>query len=142
MNNKTLCLDFGNTRQKAAVFQKDELLEEFIIEDSKFVEKILDTHKPSRSILSSVINHDDSIEEILKASTTFHKVSANTKLNFNIPINKPETIGADRIALIAAAVHFFPGKNNLIVSLGTCITYNFVNQFNVFLGGSISPGLI
>ena len=25
--------------------------------------------------------------------------------------------------------------------MGTCITYNFINQFNQFIGGSISPGM-
>ena len=25
--------------------------------------------------------------------------------------------------------------------MGTCITYNFINQYNQFIGGSISPGM-
>ncbi|HMU72155.1 MAG TPA: type III pantothenate kinase, partial [Ferruginibacter sp.] len=37
--------------------------------------------------------------------------------------------------------HFFPGKNNLVIGLGSCITYNFINQYQQFLGGSISPGM-
>ncbi|MCB0740470.1 MAG: type III pantothenate kinase, partial [Chitinophagaceae bacterium] len=41
----------------------------------------------------------------------------------------------------AAAVHFYPEKNNLVISLGTCITYNFINKYHEFVGGSISPGL-
>jgi type III pantothenate kinase len=50
-------------------------------------------------------------------------------------------VGADRLALMAAAVHYFPGKNNLVIGLGSCITYNFINQYHQFLGGSISPGM-
>jgi type III pantothenate kinase len=50
-------------------------------------------------------------------------------------------MGADRLALAAAAVQFFPGKNNLVVGLGTAITYNFINQYAQFLGGGISPGM-
>jgi type III pantothenate kinase len=56
-------------------------------------------------------------------------------------VGKPETIGADRLALCAAAVGFFPGRNNLVVALGTCITYNFINKFHEFTGGGISPGM-
>jgi type III pantothenate kinase len=56
-------------------------------------------------------------------------------------VGKPETIGADRLALSAAAVRFYPGKNNLVVALGSCITYNFINQYHAFIGGSISPGM-
>jgi type III pantothenate kinase len=56
-------------------------------------------------------------------------------------VGKPETIGADRLALAAAAVHFYPNKNNLIIGLGTCITYNFINKYHEFMGGGISPGM-
>jgi type III pantothenate kinase len=62
-------------------------------------------------------------------------------LPFSIPVPKAETIGADRLALCAAAVHLFPKSNNLIIGLGTCITYNFINRQHQFLGGAISPGL-
>jgi type III pantothenate kinase len=78
---------------------------------------------------------------VLSANTAFHRLSSATKLNFTVPVSKPETVGADRLALIAAAVRYFPGKNNLVIGLGSCITYNFVNQYNAFLGGSISPGM-
>ena len=60
---------------------------------------------------------------------------------FTTPVGKPETIGADRIALSVAAVYFYPKKNNLVIGLGSCITYNFINKYNQFMGGSISPGM-
>lgn len=108
-------------------------------EDS--IEKVLVKHQPQKTILSSVINHNVAIENVLAATTQFHKLNVNTKINFTTPVGKPETIGADRLALCAAAVHFYPQKNNLIIGLGSCITYNFINQQHVFLGGSISPGM-
>ncbi len=139
----TLCLDFGNTRLKAAIFKEDVFVEEIYLSDDLVsdITHILSKWQPSRSILSSVINHDPAIEELLSSRTRFHKLSHLTKLNFTNPANKPETIGADRLALVAAAVHFYPGRNNLIIALGSCITYNFVNQYHQFLGGSISPGM-
>ena len=42
---------------------------------------------------------------------------------------------------MAAACAEFPGKNNLIIGIGTCITYNFINSQLQFLGGAISPGM-
>lgn len=139
----TLCFDFGNTRLKAALFREDVMVEEIYLPDdqSATIESILQQFHPDKTILSSVINHSPVVEEILSASSRFHKLSIQTKLNFTSPVGKPETIGADRLALIAAAVHFFPGKNNLIIGLGSCITYNFVNQYAQFLGGGISPGM-
>jgi type III pantothenate kinase len=81
------------------------------------------------------------MEDLLASRSAFHKLSHFTKANFTTPVGKPESIGADRLALAAAAVHFFPGKNNLVVALGSCITYNFINQYHQFIGGSISPGM-
>ena len=81
------------------------------------------------------------MEELLAAETKFHKLSHLTKVAFTTPVGKPETIGADRLALTAAAVHFYPDKNNLVIGLGTCITYNFINKYHEFVGGAISPGI-
>ena len=139
----TICFDFGNTRMKAAVFNMDELTETVYLADDKeeTMLQLLQQYQPQKSILSSVINHNPAIETLLAAHTQFHKLSHLTTINFTIPVGKPETVGADRLALMAAAVHFYPGKNNLVIGLGSCITYNFINQYHQFLGGSISPGM-
>ena len=139
----TLCFDFGNTRLKVAVFKDNKMQEAIVLKDDSeaTLHELLAIHKPEHSILSSVIKHNPQTENILASQSTFHKLSASTKINFTTPVGKPETIGADRLALVAAAVHFYPKKNNLIIGLGSCITYNFVNQYHQFLGGGISPGM-
>lgn len=139
----TLCFDFGNTRLKVGIFQQDEFLEEIYLPDDsdETIQALLRDKKPDRTILSSVIHHNENIEKILSEQTAFHKLSHLTKINFTTPVGKPETIGADRLALMAAAVHFYPGQNSLVIGLGSCITYNFINQYHEFLGGSISPGM-
>ena len=139
----TLCLDFGNTRLKYALFKGSEFQQEAVLENdnTSTVENILNEYEPNRSILSSVINHNAEIENLLASKTKFHKLSDQSKLPFTTPVGKPETIGADRLALVAAAVHFYPKQHNLVIGLGSCITYNFINKFHEFLGGAISPGL-
>lgn len=141
---KTLCLDFGNTRLKAAIFDNDNFQEEIVLPGEGLlvaIEKLLEMHEPAKSILASVIDHDQAVENALASKTKFHKLSHLTKANFTMPAGKPETVGADRLALCAAAVHFYPGKNNLVIGMGSCITYNFINQYHEFIGGSISPGM-
>jgi type III pantothenate kinase len=139
----TLCFDFGNTRLKAAVFKNGDFIEEIILpnDDAITIERILSIYKPEKTILSSVINHNHTLESLLSSKSKFHKLSSFTKANFTTAVGKPETIGADRLALCAAAAHFYPNKNNLVIGIGTCITYNFINQYHQFLGGSISPGM-
>lgn len=139
----TLCLDFGNTRLKYAVFDGDQLRQVEVLENdgTDQIRAILDQYNPDKSILSSVINHNPEIETLLGNRSRFHKLSHETRLPLTVPVGKPETMGADRLALAAAAVQFYPGKNNLVIGLGSAITYNFINQYAQFLGGGISPGM-
>lgn len=142
-NTTTLCLDFGNTRKKAALFQNEELKEVAVLTNDIIgdVQILIKKHQPQKSILSSVIDHDPALEQLLALNTNFHKLNHHTRLAFTTPVGKPETIGADRLAICAAAVHYYPKHNNLAIGLGTCITFNFINKYHEFLGGSISPGL-
>lgn len=139
----SLCLDFGNTRQKVGVFKGRDFLKEINLPDTSLnsIEALLNEWSPEKIILSSVINHDPAIETFMAGKTRFHRLNHTSQLPLTTPVGKPETIGADRLALVAAAVDLFPHSHNLVIGLGTCITYNFINNQHEFLGGSISPGM-
>ena len=139
----TLCFDFGNTRLKYAVFTGPDLQSVEVLADAEpdTIARLVNQIQPQKSILSSVINHNKEMERVLAEHSTFHLLSNLTKLPFTTPVTKPETIGADRLALSAGATTFFPGRHNLVIGLGTCITYNFISKYNQFLGGGISPGM-
>jgi type III pantothenate kinase len=139
----TLCIDFGNSRKKSALFADGQLTEIAYFDDDGFdgVKAAVERFNPKRTILSSVINHPPDLEEWLAARTQFHLLNHHSKLPFATPVSRPETIGADRLALCAGAVLKCPNQNNLIIGLGSAVTYNFLNTHNSFLGGGISPGL-
>jgi type III pantothenate kinase len=139
----TLCFDFGNTRMKCAVFTHGEFVHEQVLDNDQpaTIQSLIDTYHPEKSILSSVIGHNPEMERLLAAATRFHKLGHLSRLPVTTPVGKPETIGADRLALVVAATHLFPGKNNLVVGLGSAITYNYVNKYKEFIGGGISPGM-
>ena len=141
--NTTLCFDFGNTRLKYGLFINGQISEIVSLADdsNETIEQLLKKYKPEKIILSSVINHNTGIEKSMAEASSFHKLSSQTILPFTTPVGKPETIGTDRLALAAAAVHFYKGRNNLVIGLGSCVTYNFINKYNSFIGGSISPGM-
>jgi len=140
---KTLCFDFGNTRLKCGVFENGELTDVETLEagTKEAVNLVLEKHHPEKTLLSSVIDHDPEIEKTLAAASSFHLLDHHSKIPITTPVGKPETIGADRLAMLVAAHDLFPGVHNLIVGLGTCITYNFLNKKAEFLGGGISPGM-
>jgi type III pantothenate kinase len=139
----TLCFDFGNTRMKCAVFTDGNFLKEEVMADDsdETIKTLLDRYHPGRTILSSVIHHNPGMETLLQQHTKFHRLGHESKLPVTTPVGKPETIGADRLALVVAAVTLFPGKNNLVIGLGSAITYNYVNKYREFIGGGISPGM-
>ena len=139
----TLCFDFGNTRMKCAVLTDGTFVKEQVLTDDsdETIKSLLDQYHPDRSILSSVIDHNPGMESLLMQHTKFHRLGHQSKLPVTTPVGKPETIGADRLALVVAAATLFPGKNNLVIGLGSAVTYNYVNKYREFIGGGISPGM-
>lgn len=139
----SLCFDFGNTRLKCGVFEDDRLVDVVTLpgDEGSHIIDLLKKYRPQKSLLSSVINHNKEIEVLLANETRFHLLNHTSKIPVTTPVGKPETIGADRLGLVVAAASLFPGRNNLVVGLGTAITFNFINRNNEFLGGGISPGM-
>ena len=125
------------------MFDGRELKEVIVLENDsdETIKQLIEKFTPQKSLLSSVVDHNPNVESILSAATKFHKLDHNSKIPITTPVGKPETIGADRLGLVVAAADLFPGKNNLVIGLGTAITYNFINKNNEFLGGGISPGM-
>lgn len=139
----TLCFDFGNTRLKCGVFDGSELREVVSLENDsdETIAALIHKYRPAKSLLSSVIDHNPGMEGLLAAAGKFHRLDHLSKVPVTTPVGKPETIGADRLALVVAANDLFPEKNNLVIGLGTAITFNFINRKKEFIGGSISPGM-
>lgn len=139
----TICFDFGNTRLKAGIFTNRVFREEVVLSgpNPEHILPVLERENPDKIILSSVIKHPPETIRLLEGYTRFHLLNHASQLPLTTPVGKPETIGADRLAICAAAIDLFPHTHCLAIGLGTCITYNFINQAHEFLGGSISPGM-
>jgi type III pantothenate kinase len=141
----SLCLDFGNTNWKGALFQGDRMAEKFMLQQSNIPEeitRILNLYSPTKVILSSVVNHEKSIEDLIAKQATLYVLNSNDfRLPFLNAYGSPETLGHDRLALVAALSKFYPGEDSLVISVGSCVTYNFLAKNNAFRGGAISPGL-
>jgi type III pantothenate kinase len=140
-----LCIDWGNTNVKATIFVDDKQQKPITFSEEAALEKIsglIETHQPSKAILCSVVQNGSELEKLLKS-----KIPGTIILNghTNVPIMNaylsPETLGPDRLALVNGAYASYPDKNNLVVCLGTCTTYNLVQKNKTFRGGAISPGL-
>lgn len=140
-----LAVDVGNTRIKSAVFENNTIKENLIYETQNFfssIEKILTQYpKIEGIVISSVGSFEKSSFESLQKRTKIHFIDRDKPFPFKNNYASPQTLGIDRMVLAAGAVLQFPNKNRLIIDAGTCVTYDYVDENNIYYGGAISPGL-
>ncbi len=140
-----LAVDIGNTNIKAAVFEDAVLVEKFVFDKSDAsaeAEKIFEKYAGiTHSILASVGKEQGGLFSILKEKTQMLEADRSLAFPFQNKYDTPATLGIDRMVLAAGAVLLYPGHNRLIIDAGTCVTYDFVDSNDSYLGGAISPGL-
>jgi type III pantothenate kinase len=140
-----LAVDIGNTKIKAAVFEGTVLLEKFVFDKSetqKNVENIFSKYlKIQETVLSSVGKDDFGLLSELEKRSELVTISHTSAFPFQNKYATPATLGIDRMVLSAGAVLQYPGANRLVIDAGTCVTYDFIDCNDCYLGGAISPGL-
>lgn len=140
-----LCIDQGNTRTKACIFKDDKIVvsESYQPDEANpAIGKLTEAHKPDGAVLCSVTHNAAELLLQLKGNIEHvHQLSTQSYLPIMNAYGSPDTLGNDRIALAVAAQSAYPDSNVLAISLGTCITYNFVQKNKAFRGGIISPGV-
>ncbi|MDI6050663.1 type III pantothenate kinase [Flavobacterium sp. XS2P24] len=140
-----LVVDVGNTRIKAAVFEDATLFEIFVfskIELQKNIENILKIfEKITDLVVSSVGDVEKQSFLVYNEVLNVHFLSHEDPFPFQNCYATPKTLGIDRMVLAAGATLQFPNQNRLVIDAGTCVTYDFIDEENNYLGGAIAPGL-
>lgn len=140
-----LIIDIGNSRIKTAIFHQGKLTYSAMIQQTQFVPSVQKIHAEFPEIKDLLVSHvgkmEKGWEKFLQENFKFFKLSSATPLPFKNLYKTPNTLGLDRIGLVAAAYHKFPDKNVLIIDAGTCVTYDILNDQGAYLGGGISPGI-
>lgn len=139
-----LTADIGNTLVKIGLFNKDELIKNLSYSgiSQKIISELLQEHPEiDNAIISDVSAGRSKLERAFRKIPYKIFLDAKTKLPFINKYGTPATLGTDRLSLVAGAMKYFPGKNVLVVSSGTCVTYDFINSKKEYSGGSISPGM-
>ena len=147
-----LVIDFGNTFTKFFIFNDDEIILQEVEENIIFFEKSIFFKKKIEKLKKKFLIKAC----ILSSVTNFHKTFLsflNEEFNFfcildeklNLPIKNlyktPKTLGKDRLAGVIGGNHLFANQNILVIDSGTAITFDFLNEKNQYLGGTISMGL-
>lgn len=137
-------IDFGNTRGKVVVFDyQGEMRDHTILpENGNGLLEYMRKWEVEQAIVSSVVPAKlAAVKEMLPADFPLYRLSHKTPLPIENAYKTPHTLGMDRLAAIVGAWSLFPEKASLVVDMGTCITYDFITDQGVYLGGAISPGL-
>jgi len=139
-----LVIDLGNTNKKFAVFSNGKLNTLKILPDISLpvVRSFVRDHPGiTHCILSSVISYPQSIKKYLQKQFNFIELDEGTLLPINNRYKTPKTLGTDRLAAAVAGHLRFRKNAVLVITAGSCITYDFINLQGDYLGGSISPGI-
>lgn len=139
-----LTIDIGNTCTKLVAFDGLQPVEEVRMDDGELhkLDAFCRKYRFSRGIYSTVVRLADDVSGAI-ASLPFPMMQLRPGIT-PIPIanrySTPDTLGADRLAAAIGAYFKQPGHDVLVIDMGTCVTYDFVNARGEYLGGNISPG--
>lgn len=146
-----LTIDVGNTTTGIAIFKDDKIISknklltpgEINVLFLKSLVKKDYRSKIKRVSVSSVVplvdkSLKESIKEFCGKEPFFTDFQTDTGIK--LMIDKPEEMGADRIADYIGALSFFTPPF-IVIDSGTATTFDIVNKNYEYAGGSIFPGI-
>lgn len=140
-----LVIDVGNTLVKMAVFEEGQIVYKKNCIKQDLLKELSEVTFAFKDIGNCIVSAVGKLSQAqlkkLDEYFTVIELSHNSVVPFTNAYGTPETLGVDRIALVSAAAKGYPKKNVLIIDAGSCITYDFLDETNTYLGGGISPGI-
>jgi type III pantothenate kinase len=153
-----LCIDVGNSQIFGGVYDGDELRATFrrtsnirasSDEFGTFFRMVLrengvDPNEIAEAAICSVV--PDVVHSLRNSFRKYFRfepflLQPGAKTGLKIRYRNPLEVGADKIANAIGAVARYPGRNLLIVDLGTATTLCAVTKDKEYLGGIIAPGI-
>ncbi|MFL2763248.1 MAG: type III pantothenate kinase [Dehalococcoidia bacterium] len=135
--NQYILLDIGNTNIKYAEVSDGTIVSSKITETNKYKDLEKMVNKSKNVFISSVVPEINTYFENLNINSYF--VSHDNIANINVKIPNPAELGADLI-INASAANELTKSRNLIIDLGTALTFCHVDKNGNYLGCLIFPG--
>lgn len=135
-----LIIDIGNSRIKSALFRRNELVSESVFLDLPSALLAWKGFSFQNCLVSSV----KWTEKDLKMQLPFGFIFLKRDLKFPIgnSYGSPATLGLDRLAAAVGGWDRAGKGPVLVIDLGSCMTFDLVDEKNNYRGGAISPGLL
>lgn len=147
-----LALDIGNTNITLGVFDGERYITELRLPSDRdlsqaeyeiLLKNLLKDYEIKDFIIASVV--EELNEKLMRAAGNIFNccgVFINSQINLGIKIKaeKPEEIGADRLANAAGVTKIY-NSGVIVVDFGTATTFDIINEQGEFCGGVIAPGI-
>jgi type III pantothenate kinase len=123
------------------LFEQNNLIVQHSFEDRNTIAEWL-SKTTFHHVIASSVSRDAAIElENIQAKGTKLAMTSFVSLPIKINYSTTATLGVDRIAGACGALEILPNQDRLVIDIGTCINYEFLDHKNVYHGGAISPGV-
>ena len=143
-NGVNLIIDIGNTCAKLVCFDGEDIVGEQRIDrgEAYLIDEFCGKYNFTKGIYSTVADITPLMREKIQELpfNMLELVSGKTPVPIKVKYATPLTLGTDRLAAAVAAARLKPGRDVMVVDIGTCVTFDFVNAAGEFIGGNISPG--
>lgn len=113
-------------------------LKKVLVKDIKSLRK---KYPFERCIVSSVRKTKPYFLDYLTKHHGLITLSHKTKVPVTNNYGTPKTLGLDRLAAVVGAASEYPGERALVIDIGTCMTYDFIDEKKRYWGGNIAPGV-
>lgn len=138
-----LVIDIGNTRMKMVLVTQGRpgKPQGAPTGDLAAVRAYCGQRKPERIIVGSVAQEALAFISRLEEWAPVVVIKADGPSPVRSRYASPDSLGVDRLANVVAAAKLFPHRAVVVIDLGTCITYDLLDEHAVYHGGAITPGL-
>lgn len=138
-----LIIDIGNSFIKLAIYSENKIVyfKRYLKVRVKDIHELRRKFPFEKAILSSVRKTNPYFIQHLSKNYHLVILSHKTKVPVKILYKTPKTLGLDRLAAIVGAVYKYPKKRCLVIDIGTCMTFDYVDKDLNYHGGNISPGI-
>lgn len=153
-----LCLDVGNTHILGGVYRGSDLIARF-----RYATPLIGTSDQFGIFLINILqaNHINPVDVKAVAVSSvvpgcdytlrhtilnyfkadYYVLTGDKQTTLKVHYKNPREVGADRIANAMGAIKLYPGRDLIIIDMGTATTLCAVTKNCDYLGGAILPGM-
>jgi len=141
----TLLIDNSNTRTKFILADEAGFLSEQTRTETKEInytklDEIVQNQAFDKVFLCSVVPEKAALIEDYFSKYTFKELLHDSPHGIKVNVDKPEQVGADRLAN-AIGVHHLFNSPAIVIDFGTAVTFDVIAEGGIYEGGVIAPGL-